>query len=207
MRPWLETPGQRLFRRGGVTGSGAGGAAEFTTLRIAWNKRPASSSADRSPGLTLKSTPRFSVIVMTTTAALACGMRIGELAALVALSPDTIRYYEKAKLLPPADRTPTGYRNYDGAAIDRLSFIQGAQRLGLTLTDIRDLLAVRDTGECPCEPAEHLLTRRIAEVDAQITRLASLRTEMAAMRDALPAGDCPPPTPGTWCPPKGGDDQ
>ena len=135
-------------------------------------------------------------------------MRVGELAAAVGVRPDTIRYYEKAGLLPQAARTPGGYREYDDAAIDRLRFIQGGQRLGLSLTDIGDLLAVRDTGECPCEPAEQLLARRIAEVDTEIARLTSLRAEMAAMRDALPALDCPPPTPGTWCPPeKGGDDR
>ena len=157
--------------------------------------------------LTLESTPRFRVVIVTTIEIPAGGMRIGELAAVVALSPDTIRYYEKAGLMPRPRRTPAGYREYDRAAIDRLSFIQGAQRLGLTLTDIRDLLAVRDTGECPCEPAEQLLARRIAEVDAHIARLTALRAEMAAMREALPTGDCPPPTPGTWCPPKGGDDR
>jgi DNA-binding transcriptional MerR regulator len=135
-------------------------------------------------------------------------MRVGELAAAVGVRTDTIRYYEKAGLLPQPPRSPAGYREYDDGALDRLRFIQGAQRLGLTLTDIRDLLAVRDTGECPCEPAEHLLARRIAEVDAQIAHLTALRTEMAAMRDALPAGDCPPPAPGTWCPPeKGGDNR
>lgn len=128
-------------------------------------------------------------------------MRVAELAAAVGVKPDTVRYYEKVGLLPPPERTPAGYRQYDAAAIDRLRFVQGAQRLGLRLTDIRDLLAVRDTGRCPCEPAEHLLSRRIAEVDAEITRLTALRAEMAAMRDALPGEDCPPPAPGTWCPP------
>lgn len=118
-----------------------------------------------------------------------------------------LRYYEKAGLLPQPQRSPAGYREFDEDAIDRLNFIQGAQRLGLTLTDIQDLLTVRDTGECPCEPAEQLLARRISEVEEQITRLTALRDEMAAMRDALPAADCPPPLPGTWCPPKGGDNQ
>lgn len=144
---------------------------------------------------------------MTTIAAGTRGMRIGELAGEVGVKPDTIRYYEKAGLLPQPARSHSGYREYGDGAIDRLRFIQGAQRLGLSLTDIRDLLAVRDTGECPCEPAELLLARRIAEVDAQIARLTGLRAEMAAMREALPARDCPPPTPGTWCPPKGGDDR
>lgn len=134
------------------------------------------------------------------------GLRVAELAAAAGMPPDTVRYYERAGLLPPPERTPAGYRNYDEGAVDRLHFIQGAQRLGLRLADIRDLLAVRDTGACPCEPAEELLRRRLAEVDAEIARLAALRAQMVAMADALPARDCPPPTPGVWCPPtRGGD--
>jgi DNA-binding transcriptional MerR regulator len=141
---------------------------------------------------------------MTTTAVR--GLRVAELAAAVGLAPDTIRYYERAGLLPPPERTAAGYRSYDTAAVDRLRFVQGAQRLGLRLADVRSLLAVRDTGTCPCEPAEDLLRRRLAEVDAEIARLVALRAEMAAMADALPAADCPQPTPGTWCPPTEGGD-
>jgi hypothetical protein len=84
--------------------------------------------------------------------------------------------------------------------VDRLRFIRGCQRLGLRLRDIADLLAIRDTGACPCEPAERHLRRRMAELDAEMVRLATLRAEMAAMVDALPSSDCPPPAPGTWCP-------
>lgn len=138
----------------------------------------------------------------TSTTASGRGMRVAELAAVVGASADTIRYYEKAGLLPPPARSPAGYREYGDHAVDRLRFIQGAQRLGLRLGDVRDLLAIRDTGRCPCEPAEQLLSRRIAEVDAEIHRLTALRAEMAAMRDALPSADCPPPAPGTWCPPQ-----
>jgi DNA-binding transcriptional MerR regulator len=134
-------------------------------------------------------------------------MRVAELADLVGVAPDTIRYYERAGLLPAPARTPAGYRAYDGRAVDRLRFIQGAQRLGLRLRDIADLLAVRDTGVCPCEPAEHLLRRRLAELDAEMARLAALRLEIVAMAEALPSAQCPPPAPGTWCPPsrEGGD--
>jgi DNA-binding transcriptional MerR regulator len=120
---------------------------------------------------------------------------------------DTIRYYERVGLLPPPARTATGYRDYDAGAVDRLTFIQGAQRLGLRLVDIGHLLTVRDTGRCPCEPAGELLRRRLDEVDEEIARLTALRAEMAAMAAALPQADCPAPTPGTWCPPEeeGGD--
>jgi len=131
-------------------------------------------------------------------------MRVAELGAAVGLSPDTIRYYEKAGLLPPPERTQSGYRQYDATAVDRLLFIQGAQRLGLKLGDIRDLLAIRDTGVCPCEPAEQFLARRLAELDNEMARLAALRAEMVAMLEAIPTEDCPPPTPGTWCPPTQG---
>jgi DNA-binding transcriptional MerR regulator len=138
---------------------------------------------------------------MGTITAPARGLRVSELAEAVGLSPDTVRYYERAGLLPPPARTPAGYRAYDAGALDRLRFIQGAQRLGLRLRDIADLLAIRDTGTCPCEPAEQLLRRRLAELDAEMARLAALREQMVAMVDALPSADCPPPSPGTWCPP------
>lgn len=144
---------------------------------------------------------------MSVSTAVRGGLRVGELAAEVGLTADTVRYYEKAGLLESPPRTPAGYRLYDEGAVDRLRFIQGAQRLGLRLDDIKNLLAVRDTGRCPCEPAEALLSRRLIEVEGEIARLTHLRDEMAAMLAALPNADCPPPTPGTWCPPtEGGDD-
>ena len=67
---------------------------------------------------------------------------MSELATAVGVRPDTIRYYERVGLLPPPNRTAGGYRAYD-AAVDRLRFIRGAQRLRLRLVDIRHLLAVR----------------------------------------------------------------
>lgn len=62
------------------------------------------------------------------------------------------------------------------------------------MREIASLLAVRDTGECPCEPAEELLVRHIAEIDAEMARLARLRAEL----EEMVGNDCPP-----WCPPEG----
>lgn len=128
-------------------------------------------------------------------------MSVSDLARRVGLRGDTIRYYERIGLLPPPARTPAEHRRYDDAAVDRLRFIQGAQRLGLRLREIGELLAVRDTGECPCGPAEVLLRRRVAEIDAELARLSGLRADLVAMADQLPGSACPDPTPGTWCPP------
>lgn len=141
---------------------------------------------------------------MSTTSVRTRGMRVAKLAERAGVTPDTVRYYERIGLLPAPPRTPGGYRVYDESALDRLRFIQGAQRIGLRLSDIAQLLAVRDTGVCPCEPAEQLLRRRLADLDAEMARLAALRREMVAMLEALPSAECPPPVPGTWCPPMEG---
>ncbi|MEW1654026.1 MULTISPECIES: heavy metal-responsive transcriptional regulator [unclassified Streptomyces] len=130
------------------------------------------------------------------------GWTIAALARQTDLTPDTLRYYERIGLLPAPARTSGSHRRYGPDALDRLHFIQGSRRLGLKLEEIRDLLAVRDTGTCPCEPAATLLDRRIADIDAEIERLTKLRAELAAMAAALPADDCPDPTPGTWRPPQ-----
>lgn len=135
-------------------------------------------------------------------------LRVGELATSVGITSDAVRFYEKSGLLPLPPRSPAGYRLYPPSAVDRVRFIQGCQRLGLRLSAIADLLAVRDTGECPCEPAEALLRRRIGELDQEIARLHALRTDLVTMADRLPDANCPDPIPGTWCPPpeQKGDD-
>lgn len=136
-------------------------------------------------------------------------LTVGQLAARAAVRTDTIRYYEREGLLPVPRRTDGEHRRYGAADLDRLLFIRGAQRLGLRLAEIRELLAVRDAGACPCEPAEALLRRHVAEIGTEIKRLAALRSELVAMLATMPEGDCPDPLPGTWCPPsparEGGD--
>lgn len=132
------------------------------------------------------------------------GLRVTELARAVGVSADSVRYYERVGLLPAPPRTGAGYRSYDVTAIDRMKFIQGAQRLGLRLREIRDLLTVRDAGTCPCDSAQAVLQQHLSDIDAEITRLDSLRHEVAAMSERLHSPACPPPVPGIWCEPSTG---
>src|SRR5215469_13405515 len=81
------------------------------------------------------------------------GMTVAALARAAGSTPDTVRYYERLGLLPEPPRSRAGYRSYGTDAVDRLRFIQGTQRLGLRLSDIGDLLSIRDTGTCPCGDA------------------------------------------------------
>lgn len=139
---------------------------------------------------------------MSTTTPTERGLRVGQLAAAAGVGHDTIRYYEREGLLPAPPRTEGGYRSYGPDALERLRFIRGCQALGLRLAEIRDLLSIRDTGACPCGPAEVVLTTRIAAIDAEIARLVELRASMRDMAERLAAGTCGAPLGATsWCPP------
>ena len=127
-------------------------------------------------------------------------LTVGQLASRTGVRADTVRFYEREGLLPVPQRTEGEHRRYGPTDVDRLLFIRGAQRLGLRLAEIRELLAVRDTGTCPCEPAEGLLRRHVAEIETEMARLAALRAELVSMLAAMPGPGCPDPLPGTWCP-------
>lgn len=150
--------------------------------------------------MNLECSPGFTVAVMKVREATGA-LTVGQLAALAAVRIDTIRYYEREGLLPTPLRTEGEHRRYGAPDLDRLLFVRGAKRLGLRLAEIGELLAVRDTGACACEPAESLLRRHVAEIGTEIERLAALRAELLAMLTAMPGPNCPGPLPGTWCPP------
>ena len=105
-------------------------------------------------------------------------MRIGELARRAGLSTKTLRYYESIGVLPEPDRTDSGYRDYPGSALEVLHFVRSAQAVGLSLGEIRGILAYRDRGETPCGHVLELIRRRAAEIDDQIARLEGMRAEL-----------------------------
>jgi MerR family transcriptional regulator, mercuric resistance operon regulatory protein len=128
------------------------------------------------------------------------GLTIAQVATDAGVHRDTLRYYERTGLVPAPPRTSGAHRRYPPDTVERLRFIRGAQRLGLSLAEIKTLLTVRDTGVCPCEPAEDLLRRHLDEIDAELARLTRLRTELAGMLGTQScfeprAADLP------WCPP------
>ena len=92
-------------------------------------------------------------------------MRIGELAAASGVSAKTIRNCEDIGVLNPPARTPSGYRDYSPEAADRLAFIRSAQAVGLSLGEIRGIVALRDRGATPCGLVLDLITARAADLD------------------------------------------
>lgn len=110
-------------------------------------------------------------------------MRIGELAAVARVSTKAIRFYETAGVLPEPDRLPSGYREYDDRAVERLAFVRAAQAAGLTLSEIAEVIAVRDSSGAPCAHVTALLARRAAELEERIAELATLREQVLTLRD------------------------
>lgn len=77
-------------------------------------------------------------------------LKIGKLAALVDVSIDTLRYYEREGLIEPVDRSESGYRVYDKESARRVHFIKQAQHCGFTLAEIRELLVLRGREKACC---------------------------------------------------------
>ena len=119
------------------------------------------------------------------------GLRIGEIAGELGLNPKTLRYYEEIGLLPEPDRTESGYRVYRQVDVERLRFIAKAKAIGLTLDEIRGILAVRREGQPPCQHVLGLVDDKLDIVDRQLRALADFRTELLALRsDAENAAAC-----------------
>jgi DNA-binding transcriptional MerR regulator len=118
-------------------------------------------------------------------------LTVSALADQVGLSADTVRYYERVGLLPEPARSAAGYRLYDHDVIGRLRLIKGAQRAGLRLREIGELLQVADRGQCPCGHTETLLRERLAEVRAELDRLRALEAELTRLLEHYPDPTCP----------------
>ena len=110
-------------------------------------------------------------------------MRIGELAARSGLSVKALRFYETAGVLPEPRRRPSGYRDYDDGALARLRFVKAAQAAGLTLGEIRQIIAVRQGGGTPCRHVTALLDAHAADLDQRIAELTALREDIRRLRD------------------------
>lgn len=123
-------------------------------------------------------------------------MRIGEAAAHVGVNPKTIRYYESIDLIPDATRTAAGYRDYRPDDVERLVFIRAAQRLGLSLGEVREVLAFRDNGELPCSFVLDAVRRQTDEIDRRVRKLLELRRELA---DLIDRSEQAPPIEARYC--------
>lgn len=113
-------------------------------------------------------------------------MQIGELGRRAGVSAKTIRYYEQIGIVPEPERTPSGYRDYDGSALERLEFIKAAQAVSLSLGEIREILAFRDRDQTPCGHVTELMQEKVRSLSEHIRGLEQMKAELQSLLDRAP---------------------
>lgn len=108
--------------------------------------------------------------------------RIGDLATHLAVTVETIRYYERETLLPKPARTDGNYRLYSEADRERLAFILNCRALDMTLQEIRHLLRLRDAPQMACSGVNAALDEHLQHVTARISVLHDLQAQLKALR-------------------------
>jgi DNA-binding transcriptional MerR regulator len=105
-------------------------------------------------------------------------VHIGKAAKLAGVSVDTIRFYQKLKVIKSATRTASGYRLFSVAQISELKFVRHAQELGFSLKEIKELLALRQKSHT-CSAVRSMLKVKLADVRKRIKSLVRLEAELS----------------------------
>ena len=116
-------------------------------------------------------------------------VRIGEVAELSGMTTKTLRFCEDRGLLPRADRTSTGYREYGQDAVSRLDFIRRSRISRLILAQIGDIPQVRNDGTAPRLHASAMLAIQLESLDQQIAKLIALRATVAGHHATVAEAD------------------
>ncbi len=126
---------------------------------------------------------------------MASELTIGQLAKQVGVNIQTVRYYERRRLLSPTARKPSGYRLYGDDALRRLRFIKNAQALGFTLQEIAELLNLRVTSTACCGDVQRKAQAKLNQVETKVRDLRALARALKGLimncQAGQPTDRCP----------------
>lgn len=112
--------------------------------------------------------------------------RISELAKQCGVNKETIRYYERRKLLSPPARTEAGYRLYSEKEVNRIQFIKRLQQLGFSLTEIHQLLGVVDQDKERCANMYEFVSKKRNQLQRQIKDLQRMERVLQDLQHRCP---------------------
>lgn len=111
--------------------------------------------------------------------------RIGQLAKLADVTPDTIRFYEKQHMMDHELRTEGGFRLYSSSDLQRLKFIRYGRQLGFSLESIRELLSIRvEPAKHTCQESKSIVEKRLNEVNKMMAELKVMQQSLLHLSEA-----------------------
>ncbi len=123
------------------------------------------------------------------------GLRIGNVARAAGVNVQTLRYYERRRLLRGPERDPNGYRRYDRDAVRVVRFVKHAQALGFSLAEIKELLALRVDPRRSCGDVKRRAEAKLADIERKIEGLRAMKRTLARFIAACsgrgPTSECP----------------
>lgn len=121
--------------------------------------------------------------------------KVGEAARKAGVNKETLRYYEKRKLIATPDRRRSGYRIFTQRHIDQVKFIKRAQELGFTLSEIKELLELRMDENTTCSEVKGEAEEKYRDVVAKIKDLQQIKATLIELIDSCsgngPKRECP----------------
>src|SRR5712692_1259233 len=108
-------------------------------------------------------------------------LRIGAVARTAGVNVQTLRYYERRRLLRAPQRDPNGYRYYDADSVRLVRFIKRVQALGFSLREVQALLRLRDTRGIPCEQVRKRAEAKVVDILAKERQLAAMRRALEGL--------------------------
>jgi MerR family copper efflux transcriptional regulator len=118
-------------------------------------------------------------------------LTIGKLAEQTGVSADTLRYYEKMKLISGTSRSAAGYRLYTQDAVRVVRFIRGAKELSFTLDEIRQLLTLKTSDQSTCAQILKHTEAKLKEAENRIRELKEIKKVLKKLTEECPADDTP----------------
>jgi Cd(II)/Pb(II)-responsive transcriptional regulator len=115
-------------------------------------------------------------------------MRIGELALKAGVDVQTVRYYEREKLLEEPARTGSGYRAYGPEHLERLNFVRHCRSLDMPLAEIRRLIELSGEKTLSCDEVNALVRAHLGRVQAKRKSLEELEQKLAALNAQCESG-------------------
>jgi len=104
--------------------------------------------------------------------------QVGEVARQLNLNPQTLYFYERIGLIPPPQRAASGYRLFSQQDVERLAFIARAKSLGLSLEEIKEILALKDGRSLTCQAVYEHLSKKVGKIEKTMQQLQVLRDKL-----------------------------